>query len=153
MRTMVLLLALAGCAGSPTGTNAAADKAPPATESLGQYRAALEREQAPFRVPGTVTARLGEEVQVGDLRVRPVAVAEDSRCPIDVTCVWAGRIRLRVAIGGTGEAVMELNRPVDVAGGRRLTLTGAWPPNWSSPPPGVDPHEPKRFAFRLSGMD
>jgi hypothetical protein len=87
------------------------------------------------------------------LRVKPLEVVEDSRCPPDVTCVWAGRIRLRVAVSGAGEPVMEIDRPVNVAGGRRLTLTGAAPINWARPPAGVDPNEPKRFAFRLSGMD
>ena len=160
MRIALALFALAGCVGSPPGTNAPGDTGPPPapsppppTETLGQYRVALERAEAPFHVPGAVTARLGEEVRIGDLRVRPVEVLEDSRCPIDVTCVWAGRIRVRVALSGVGEQVMEMGRPVSVPGGRRLTLTGAWPPNWSRPPAGVDPREPKRFAFRLSGMD
>jgi hypothetical protein len=149
MRIALALFALAGCVGSPPGRNASADTGP--TETLGQYRVALERAEAPFHAPGAVTARLGEEVQLGDLRVRPVELVEDSRCPIDATCVWAGRIRLRVAIGGAGEQVMEIDRPVSVTGGQRLVLTGAWPPNWSSPPAGVDPNEPKRFAFRLAG--
>ena len=115
-------------------------------------RAQLEEIEAPFRVPGTVTARLGEEVRLGTLRIRPLAVVEDSRCPLDVTCVWAGRIRVRVAVSGAGEPVMELNQPVPVPGGS-LSLVAVAPPRWHSPPPGVDPNAPQRFAFRLSGSN
>lgn len=154
MRIALVLLALAGCAAPPPGTNATADKGPPpGSPGLNQYRAALEANEAPFHAPGTVAARLGEEVQIGDIRVRPVEVLEDSRCPVDVTCVWAGRVRLRVAASGAGEPVMEIDRPVTVAGGARLTLVAVAPLNWAHPPAGVDPNEPKRFAFRLSGMD
>jgi hypothetical protein len=157
MRIALVFLALAGCAAS-TGPSATADKAPPPTPAPPgtgdiNWRMAVERVEAPFNVPGTVGARLNEEVQIGDLRVKPLEVVEDSRCADDVSCVWAGRIRLRVAVSGAGEPVMELDHPVTVAGGRRLTLVGVAPPNWVHPPAGVDPNAPKRFAFRLSGMD
>lgn len=153
MRITLALLLLAGCAGAPAGTNGAAGTAPPPGPGADAWRSAIEAAEAPFRAPGAVTAHLNEEVQIGDLRVKPLAVVEDSRCPLDVTCVWAGRLRLRVAVSGAGEPVMEVGQPVTVAGGRRLTLTGAYPPNWAHPPAGIDPHEPKRFAFSLSGMD
>lgn len=128
MRTLLLLLALTGCATTPAEPG------------------------GPPPMDGTVTARLGEEVRLGTLRIRPIAVLEDSRCPADVTCVWAGRIRVRVAVSGAGEPVMELNQPVSVPGGR-LALVSVAPPRWHSPPPGVDPNAPRRFEFRLSGVD
>ena len=42
------------------------------------------------------TVKIGEQVLVKDtnLTVRFLRVAEDSRCPVDVTCVWAGNARL-----------------------------------------------------------
>ena len=49
----------------------------------------------------------GESARVGDLLVRFVAVAEDSRCPADVTCVWAGNGAVRIAVEVAGEAVIE----------------------------------------------
>ena len=160
MRITWVLLLLAGCAGTPAGTNVTAEKAPqaPAPSDPGptaqSYRPAIEANEAPFHVPGNVTAHLNEEVRIGDLRVKPLAILEDSRCPVDVTCVWAGRIRLRVAVSGAGEVVMELNQPVNVAGGdMQLTLEGAYPPNWAHPPAGIDPNEPKRFAFSLGVVD
>ena len=145
MRILGLVLGLAGCVTAPD----AATQGP----GVEAWRATIEANEAPFRVPGTVTARLNQEVQIGDIRVTPLAVLEDSRCPVDVTCIWAGRVRLRVAVSGAGESVMEIDRPVTVAGGRRLTLVGVAPLNWAHPPAGIDPNAPKRFAFRLSGMD
>lgn len=45
---------------------------------------------------------LGQSVKVGDLAVTPVAVVEDSRCPVDARCVWAGRLVVRTQIDGNG---------------------------------------------------
>lgn len=43
---------------------------------------------------------LGQKVRVGDVTVTPLAVIEDSRCPIDARCVWAGRLVVRTGIDG-----------------------------------------------------
>lgn len=154
MRTGLLLLALAGCAGAPPATNAPPDRGPPSGPQVpNEIRAQLEAIEAPFRVPGTRVARLGETVRLGTVEVRPLEIEEDSRCPLDVTCVWAGRIRVRVAVSGAGEPVMELNRPVPLPGGESLNLVAVAPPRWSTHPAGVDPNAPQRFAFRLSGAD
>jgi hypothetical protein len=45
---------------------------------------------------------LGETVQVGSLLATPRAVTEDSRCPVNVQCVWAGRVIVRTRIDGSG---------------------------------------------------
>lgn len=135
MRILLVILALAGCAVPPADPGGPPAPPPPSAEA------------------GTVTARLGQEVLLGTLRIRPLAVLEDSRCPADVTCVWAGRIRVRVAVSGAGELVMELNRPVAIAGGRSLSLVAVAPPKWHRPPPGVDPNAPQSFGFRLAVAD
>ena len=61
---------------------------------------------------GAQTARVGREFKVkvgrvvtldgGRLRLRFVRVAEDSRCPVDVDCVWAGNAEAMVEAGGRG---------------------------------------------------
>lgn len=74
-------------------------------------------------------ARIGQTVSVGGPTVRPLAVIEDSRCPADVTCVWAGRVVVRAEIGtGLGKQVKDLTlgTPVQVADGA-LTLRQVTP--------------------------
>ena len=57
-------------------------------------------------------ARVGREFKLeagravtlerGSLRLRFKSVAADSRCPVDVTCVWAGNAEVLVEVGGSG---------------------------------------------------
>ena len=44
--------------------------------------------------------RVGDEVTIGDggVSVRFNAVTEDSRCPIEAFCVWAGRLRISLTV-------------------------------------------------------
>lgn len=50
---------------------------------------------------GTPVA-LGQAVEVGSVAVTPMAVVEDSRCPINARCVWAGRLVVTTRIDGAG---------------------------------------------------
>lgn len=50
---------------------------------------------------GSVIA-LDQPVTVGDVVVTPKEVIEDSRCPINARCVWAGRLIVRTRIDGAG---------------------------------------------------
>ena len=56
------------------------------------------------RLGRSFTLKTGRQVtlQGGKLRIKFAAVEEDSRCPSDVTCVWAGNasVRLEVSAGG-----------------------------------------------------
>lgn len=47
---------------------------------------------------GTIRARLGQTVSVANFELTPLEVIEDSRCPSNVQCIWAGRLRLRARI-------------------------------------------------------
>ena len=64
-----------------------------------------------------IVLRYGEERQVPGtvLRVTFGDVLEDSRCPRDVTCVWAGNARVLVGLAaGSGPThALELNTTVD----------------------------------------
>jgi hypothetical protein len=65
-------------------------------------------------------ARLGERVLVDGPAVTPLEVLEDSRCPADVQCAWAGRLRIRTAVHlGSGDQRLDLTlgEPMQVADG------------------------------------
>lgn len=49
---------------------------------------------------GEVTLAPGETVSVkaADMKVRFLGVTEDSRCPRDVNCIWAGQVKVRLEI-------------------------------------------------------
>ncbi|HEX6924706.1 MAG TPA: hypothetical protein VF167_04725 [Longimicrobiaceae bacterium] len=72
----------------------------------------------------TVEVPLGESfsLQIGqtarvtesDLRIRFEQVAEDSRCPTDVQCVWAGNARVALVVAlGADRRELEVNTGVD----------------------------------------
>ena len=159
MRIAWLLLALAGCGGSepPAGPNLVGPEppapGPPTMPLSAEAHAMLESVERPFREPGTVTAQLGEEVAVGDLRVRPIAILEDTRCPIDLDCVHGGSLRLRASVSGIGETEMQLWQPLPIPGGQPLRLVAVAPPRWHEPPAGVDQNALPRFGFRRVGSD
>lgn len=74
-------------------------------------------------------ARLGEATRIGALVVTPRAVIEDSRCPANARCVWAGRMIVRTHVTGPG-----WNETLDLTLGTRsamqdttLTLTSVEP--------------------------
>jgi hypothetical protein len=95
-------------------------------------------------------ARIGQAVHVGGPTVRPIAVTEDSRCPSDVVCVWAGRLVIRAEVGtGQGKQEMELTlgTPVHVADGA-LTLRQVTPASHSRKP--IQPGD-YRFTFEFKG--
>jgi len=65
----------------------------------------------PAAAPGDValgvefTLAPGQSVLAGDdgLPLTFVSVTEDSRCPVDAVCVWAGQVVVDVTTGGAGE--------------------------------------------------
>ena len=50
---------------------------------------------------GTAVA-IGQPVRVGDVVATPMKVGEYSRCPMNVRCVWAGRLIVQTRIDGAG---------------------------------------------------
>lgn len=103
--TALTLVPLAGCAtiGAPT-----ADTAP---------------------IRGDGLARIGEPTCVGSLVVTPQTLVEDSRCPMNARCIWAGRVVLTTRIDGPGWSdtrALVLGEPI-VTHGARIALTSATP--------------------------
>ena len=100
---------------------------------------------------GIARAGLGERVYVDGPYVTPLAVLEDSRCPMNARCVWAGRTRLSVRIDlGSGSETREIatDAPIQVADGQ-LALVEVQPDRMA----GEAPSEERlyRFGFTFAG--
>jgi hypothetical protein len=136
---LVAVLMLGACASPAGGTDAHA----PMPE---QIRMDLQQRAAALRAPGVVAAGVGETADLGNgLRVRPLEVVEDSRCPQNARCVWAGRLRLRVNVEGAGEREVILDEaPVETPQGS-FALVAVSPGPWTDWP--QDQRPPYRFGF------
>ena len=96
------------------------------------------------------TAALGQIATVDGLRIRPIEVVEDSRCPATVRCVWEGRLTVRARMTGAGWTQIrdfELGVPqaVDI---HRVTLISAEPQKTA---PGEIDRRAYRFTFSVAG--
>lgn len=93
-------------------------------------------------LPATITLGVGESRQIGTTVVTFQAVPNDSRCPGDVTCVWAGNAELEFAVGpadGKGPSFqVKLNTGLEPrtgsARGLKLTAVGLTPTPVSTKP-------------------
>jgi len=102
---------------------------------------------SPIRGDGLAT--VGQSTRVGALVVTPQRVIEDSRCPINARCIWAGRLVLKTRIDGAGwrETVdLTLGQPYATHGtglalvsGEPGKMAGATP----SPPASLFGFEPR----------
>ena len=89
--------------------------------------AALEAgpSSALLSLPREIVLNYGDNVQLEGtvLRLNFGRVLEDSRCPVDVTCVWAGNAKVEIGIG----AGMGPTHPLHLntnAGPRAVTWSG-----------------------------
>ena len=109
--------------------------------------ATVPNAETPIRGDGLAT--LGQPTRVGALVVTPQAVVEDSRCPINARCVWAGRLVLKARIDAAGwrETVnLTLGEPY-ATHGTGLALVSAEPGQMAgatpSPPASLFGFEPR----------
>jgi hypothetical protein len=104
---------------------------------------------APATAPeGTVVA-LGHPVAVADLVLTPMRVTEDSRCPINARCVWAGRITVETRVDGPGwreTLPMTLGEPAGTHG-YMLNLISAEPGRMA----GAEQRQPQDYRFAYEG--
>lgn len=84
---------------------------------------------------------VGDSVRIQDsrLRVHFDSVTEDSRCPTDVQCVWAGNATVRLVVDSAEQsAVVTLRTSVQQPSavfGRAIELRGLRPQRTSGTPP------------------
>lgn len=66
----------------------------------------------PLRQVGKV--QIYHEATLSGVRVKFVDLIEDSRCPIDTQCIWAGNAKLKVRLSKNGKTkVVEMNTGTD----------------------------------------
>ena len=88
---------------------------------------------------------LGVPVRVGDLVVTPKKLVEDSRCPMNARCVWAGRVVVTTRIVGPGfsdTADLTLGDPYGTHG-KMLALVSVQPAK-------ATPEEIDSMAYRFT---
>ena len=91
-------------------------------------------------------AAIGESVRVGALTATPRQLIEDSRCPLAVQCIQAGRVVVSTQItgpGGTETVPLVLGEPYPVQGAT-VTLVSARPEKWNER---RRPRNEYRFVF------
>ncbi|MCH7627708.1 MAG: hypothetical protein IH997_03215 [Proteobacteria bacterium] len=96
-------------------------------------------------------ARLGETTRAGPVSVRADEVVEDSRCPMNARCVWAGRVVLAATVTQEGRAQQRklvLGEPALVRGGA-IMLDSVEPPTRTDTP--IKPGD-YRFHIRFDAQ-
>ena len=97
----------------------------------------------------TIVLAPGERKEVLGFSISPIEVMEDSRCPTDVVCVWAGSVRVRVLVASDGAVAREEFFVLNVAktfGRHTVTLIEVAPAPVSSQ--NIAPGD-YRFTFRI----
>lgn len=95
-------------------------------------------------------AAIGQATYVDGPIVTPLRLVEDSRCPENARCIWAGRIVLKVRITGGSWSVerdLVLGEPVQIADGA-LSLTSVTPNRNTAST--IEPRD-YRFGFEFQG--
>ncbi len=97
---------------------------------------------------------LGQTAYPGGPLVTPVELVEDSRCPINARCIWAGRVVVRITIRGHAgdeswqvQRDLELGKPQSVADGT-IALVAVLPERMTDAD--VRPGD-YRFTFEFQG--
>lgn len=98
----------------------------------------------------TVTAALGESVSLLGETLTPLEVLEDSRCPMDATCIQAGQARVEVQlVGGMGTSSM----PFFLGATDPITteVNSFWLVEVEPYPMASDPTEDVQYRFTFRG--
>lgn len=112
---------------------------------------ATPRPDGPTPLPDAGNVALGQRAYADGPIIQPVAVLEDSRCPENVTCIWAGQVRLKmlwVRPGGRSQPFeVTLGHPAPLADGS-IVLEKVSPARRTDRPIKAEDY---RFSFRFMG--
>lgn len=133
--TALLVAALAACS---SNTSTGADAKVPTSQSV------VQRE-----IGRAFEMKIGETISVGELRLTFRGVEGDSRCPIDVVCVWAGDAEIALKIEqGNRAAVAALHTMLEPKktewNGYTIQLVSVQPARTST-----GPTDPKDYRAQL----
>lgn len=81
-----------------------------------------------------IETRIDQGASALGVKVVPLEVLEDSRCPEDVTCIWAGTVRVRAQLEsglGTADQIFTLGEPITTEA-EEITLVDVRPSTHSS---------------------
>ena len=103
---------------------------------------------SPNATSSILTTYVGGSPTGLNVTVNPKEIISDSRCPVDVQCVWAGTVEVRTVLStpvSHGEHVLKLGEP-QVFGDFTVTLTAVTP----APVAGEEiPDSSYRFTFEV----
>lgn len=92
--------------------------------------------------------RIGQQIIISGVNITPLEVVSDSRCPVDVVCIQAGTVAVRVSIqeGGTSQtSTIGLNQLLPF-GTKTIKLISVMPERNSKITTGMDEY---RFKFEV----
>ena len=95
---------------------------------------------------------LGHSAYVDGPIIRPVKVVEDSRCPMNARCIWAGTVKIEaiwVRPGDDRRIELELGKAMPLADGS-IELMDVAPPRMAGEGMELKPAD-YRFSFRFMG--
>ena len=123
--------------------------APLVLAALGLSACATTSARSPLTDASNVA--LGQQAYADGPIIQPVAVLEDSRCPMNARCIWAGRVRVKMMwIRGNGEKQpfeITLGESTPIADGS-ITLESVRPDKMTNVE--LKPTD-YRFSFRFAG--
>lgn len=102
----------------------------------------------PEATSATLTTYLGGSATALNVTVNPRKIVSDSRCPLDVQCIWAGTVEVRTVLStqvAHGEHVLTLGQP-QTFGDFTVTLTDVTPAPKAGDP---IPESSYRFTFEI----
>lgn len=76
-----------------------------------------------------LTANVGQAISAFGITIKPSEIVEDSRCPSDVQCIQAGRLRIKVEMGsalGATSRILEVGQ-TEIYDDHKITFKRAAP--------------------------
>lgn len=104
---------------------------------------------APEATTATIQTTMGQKMTGLNVSITPIEIIDDSRCPADVQCIWAGTVHVRATIStpnGSSEDILEIGHSI-VKDGFAITFTELNPAPHSGE---TIPVSLYRFVFTVS---